>query len=230
MRTEGDSERASQRAPATEERNEREAESRAQPVVLQAASVCLQYPDERVLAAVPVVRRAVDELAEGRPRERLTTFVDWAAVTSPGELARHYVEVFDTRRRCCLYLTWWTDGETRRRGAALAALKSRYRSAGVELDSTELPDFLPVVLEFAATADLAAGLELLQKYRAGLELLRLALLDVATPYAALLEAICALLPGPSPADVAEAKALARSGPPTEQVGLELAPFALGGQR
>lgn len=132
--------------------------------------------------------------------------------------------MFDRRRRCCLYLTWWTDGETRRRGAALAALKQRYRAARVELESGELPDFLPVVLEYAATADLADGLALLQEHRAGVELLRLALRDVGTPYAAVVEAVCALLPGPSPADVAAARALARSGPPREQVGLELAPF------
>ena len=80
--------------------------------------------------------------------------------------------------------------------------------------------------EFAATVDLAAGLELLQEHRAGLELLRLALLDAGTPYAAPVEAVCALLPGTSPADVAAAKALARTGPPREQVGLDLAPFGL----
>ncbi|MHA6794273.1 nitrate reductase molybdenum cofactor assembly chaperone [Pseudonocardia bannensis] len=198
--------------------------ARESAVVLQAASVCLQYPDDTVLAALPVVRDAVQALPEDRPRERLGRFLDSAAAVPPAALAEHYVEVFDTRRRCCLYLTWWTDGDTRRRGPALAALKARYRTAGLDLRGDELPDYLPVVCEYAATADLADGLALLQEYRAGLELLRLALLDAGTPYAAPVEAVCALLPGPSPADVAAAKALARSGPPREQVGLELAPF------
>jgi nitrate reductase delta subunit len=191
--------------------------------VLQATSVCLQYPDAGVLTLLPTVRRAVDELPPGRPRERLTAFLDTADATAPGRAAQHYVEVFDNRRRCCLYLTWWSDGETRRRGAALAGLKARYRAAGAEFQGNELPDFLPAVLEFAAT-NLTGGLALLQEYRAALELLRLALIEAATPYAAPVEAVCALLPGPSPADVAAAKALARSGPPREQVGLDLAPF------
>jgi nitrate reductase delta subunit len=186
--------------------------------------VCLQYPDDTVLSTLPLVRHAVDALPDGRPRSRLTAFLDHAATTAPAQLAEHYVSVFDQRRRCCLYLTWWSDGETRRRGGALAELKARYRAAGMELDTTELPDFLPAVLEYAATGDLTDGLALLQEHRAGLELLRLALLDAGTPYAAVLEAVCALLPGPSPSDVAAAKALARSGPPREQVGLELAPF------
>ena len=192
--------------------------------VLQAASVCLQYPDAAVLALLPTVRRAVDELPPGRAPEQLTAFLDAADATSPGRAAQHYVDVFDTRRRCCLYLTWWSDGETRRRGTALAELKARYRAAGAEFHGTELPDFLPAVLEFAATTDLTGGLALLQEHRAAVELLRLALIDAGTPYAAPVEAVCALLPGPSPADVATAKALARSGPPREQVGLDLAPF------
>ena len=50
-------------------------------------------------------------------------------------LAEHYVATFDRRRRCCLYLTWWTDGETRRRGQSLATLKERYRRGGLEFDS-----------------------------------------------------------------------------------------------
>ena len=198
--------------------------ARDQAVVLQAASVCLRYPDAEVLALMPVVRAAVDALPASRPAGRLGAFLDTVAATTPERAAQHYVEVFDTRRRCCLYLTWWSDGETRRRGAALAALKDRYRASGVEFADAELPDFLPAVLEFAATADLAAGLALLQDHRPGIELLRLALLDASTPYAAPVEAVCALLPGPSPADVAAAKALARTGPPREQVGLDLAPF------
>jgi nitrate reductase molybdenum cofactor assembly chaperone NarJ/NarW len=201
-----------------------------QAVVLQAASICLSYPDGTVREMLPLVRGAVDGLAAGRPRERLIEFLRHVAATPPERIAEHYVEVFDRRRRCCLYLTWWSDGETRRRGSALAALKQRYRAAGVELDTGELPDFLPAVLEYAATADLADGLALLQEHRAGLELLRLALVDADTPYAAPVEAVCALLPGPSPDDVAAAKALARSGPPREQVGLELAPFPTGGPR
>jgi nitrate reductase delta subunit len=197
-------------------------------VVLQAASLCLQYPDVAVRATWPLARRAVSELPPDRPAERLSAFLDAAEAFPSNDLAAHYVEVFDTRRRCCLYLTWWTDGETRRRGGALAALKARYRAAGVELGGDELPDFLPIVLEFTALADLAGGLELLAEHRAGLELLRLALLETGTPYARVLEAVCALLPGPSPTDVAAARALARTGPPRELVGLDLASY--GGTR
>ena len=176
--------------------------------VLQAASLLLQYPDARTRAAFPVVREAVP---------RLAAVVD--ALEAQEGLEEHYVQVLDQQRRCCLYLTWWTEGETRRRGLALARLKELYRTRGYELVSTELPDFLPVVLEFAAgTPDL--GLSLLQENRAALELLRLALVEHASPYGAVVAAVCDLLPGASPQDEAAARALARTGPPTEAVGLD----------
>ncbi|PGX37738.1 nitrate reductase molybdenum cofactor assembly chaperone, partial [Priestia megaterium] len=60
---------------------------------------------------------------------------------------------------------------------------------------------------------------LLQEYRASLELIRFALLDAGTPYAGVLEAVCATLPGPSPADRAAVHAMASAGPPRESVGI-----------
>lgn len=68
------------------------------------------------------------------------------------------------------------------------------------------------MLEYTATGDLADGLALLQEHRAGIELLRLALRDANSPYTAVVEAVCALLPGPSPQDRAAAQRLARTGP------------------
>jgi nitrate reductase molybdenum cofactor assembly chaperone NarJ/NarW len=197
-------------------------------VVCQAASTLLQYPGETVRDRVPVVTTAVAALPPGRPRTALSGFLQHLARTPARELAEHYVATFDRRRRCCLYLTWWTDGETRRRGQSLALLKERYRRRGLELRSSELPDYLPVVLEYAATGDLADGLALLQEHRAGVELLRLALRDARSPYADVVAAVCALLPGPSPQDRAAAQRLAQTGPPTETVGLE--PYALAPTR
>lgn len=200
-------------------------------VVCQAAAVLLRYPDEDVRDRIPLVAQAVAALPPGAARTALTAFLDHLAGTPPRDLAEHYVATFDRRRRCCLYLTWWTDGETRRRGQALATLKSRYRRSGLELGGNELPDYLPVVLEYTATGDLTDGLALLQEHRAGIELLRLALRDAGSPYAAMAEAVCALLPGPSPQDRAAAQRLARTGPPQESVGLEpFDPAPPGGAR
>ncbi|MFE0171524.1 nitrate reductase molybdenum cofactor assembly chaperone [Streptomyces sp. NPDC059002] len=177
----------------------------------------LQYPDERLYADLDLLHEAVDEPA-------LRAFIAHARVQHPLDLAAHYTDVFDTRNRRCLYLTWWSDGDTRNRGLSLVRVKQVYREHGLEFASEELPDFLPVLLEFAAREE-AAGTALLEEHRAGLELLRLAVTDHGTPYARVLEAVCGTLPGPSPKTRAEAKSLARSGPPRETVGLE--PFGPG---
>ncbi|WP_406001077.1 nitrate reductase molybdenum cofactor assembly chaperone [Streptomyces sp. NBC_00829] len=200
-------------------------------VVCQAAAILLQYPDDAVRHRIPLVNEALATLPPGTAHSALTRFLGHLAATPPRDLAEAYVATFDRRRRCCLYLTWWTDGETRRRGQALATLKDRYRRHGLELGGKELPDYLPVVLEYTATGDLADGLALLQEHRAGVELLRLALRDANSPYTAVVEAVCALLPGPSPQDRAAAQRLARTGPPQETVGLEpFGPAPSGGAR
>jgi nitrate reductase delta subunit len=183
----------------------------------QAASVLLQYPDDAMLERVPLVREALAGLPEHPAREPLLRFLAQLDRAESLALAAGYVETFDFQRRCSLYLTYYAHGDTRRRGTALALLRQRYRQAGLDLAAGELPDFLPAVLEFtAATRDRTV----LLAHRPALELLRLALADAGSPYALVVEALCATLPGPSPKDQEAVMALAASGPPQEEVGLE----------
>lgn len=204
-------------------------------VLHQAAARCLAYPDGEFHADLPLLGAALATV-RGGPAEALRRFLDRAAELGTAELAGHYVEVFDFTSRNCLYLTWWTDGDTRRRGESLVRFKEHYRAHGFDFTGGELPDFLPAVLEFCAAAGSDA---LLREHRPGLELLRLALAERGTPYALVLEAVCGTLPGPSARDRASALALARGGPVTEQVGrdatapyghLGLLPMVDGGRR
>jgi nitrate reductase molybdenum cofactor assembly chaperone NarJ/NarW len=150
--------------------------------------------------------------------------LDHLEATPLTQLTVNYVEAFDMRRRACLYLTYYGHGDTRQRGVALLSFKQAYRAAGLELTDEELPDHLCVLLEFSATQDAEVGMRLLLEHRAGLEVLRLALIDAASPYAGALVAVCATLP-PLVGDEREAVArLAAEGPPDESVGLE--PYAL----
>ncbi|MFG2621066.1 nitrate reductase molybdenum cofactor assembly chaperone [Streptomyces sp. NPDC048507] len=191
------------------------------------AGCVLQYPGDHFHDELPRLRAALTG-APAEPALLLGAFLDRAAAMTPIALCAEYTATFDTRNRRCLYLTWWTDGDTRRRGLSLVRLKRIYRDFGLEFAGEELPDFLPVALEFAALRE-EAGTELLQEHRAGLELLRLALAESASPYTGVLEAVCTTLPGPSPETKAQAKALARSGPPQELVGAgtALEPFGPG---
>jgi nitrate reductase delta subunit len=106
---------------------------------------------------------------------------------------------------------------------ALLRLKRMYRAAGLPLEGPELPDYLPVMLEFAASAPGGQGEIALREHRPALELLRSALEDRGTPYADVVATVCGTLGEPSAADRARALKLAAAGPPSELVGLE--PFA-----
>jgi len=106
---------------------------------------------------------------------------------------------------------------------ALLRLKQVYAAAGLRLADDELPDHLAVMLEFSAIAGPSAGRALLLEHRAGLELLRLALHDIASPWASVLDSVSATLPALRGDERQAVARLAAQGPPEEQVGL--APFA-----
>lgn len=187
-------------------------------VVRQVASLLLQYPDEALLASLPLLRTALAE--EEALTDGMDEFLEWFTERPLTVLQSEYVQEFDLSKRHSLHLTYWTDGDTRRRGEALAAFKEVYREHGILPEGTELPDYLPLVLEFAAKVSPADGYELLQRYRPSVELLRLALRDAGLPYHHVLALVCSALPGVSPEDAQTVMRTAGYGPPTESVGLE----------
>ncbi|MCF8568720.1 nitrate reductase molybdenum cofactor assembly chaperone [Gordonia sp. HY002] len=200
----------SERSPATDHR-----------VVRLAASWCLAYPDDDLLDKVDLLRAGVAETPQTAASNELAAFLDHLSATDPARLRQDYVDVFDLSGRQTLFLTYWTDGDTRRRGETLAAIKRVYRDSGFVVDLRgELPDHLPVVLEFAARVDPERGTTLLAEHRGALELIRFSLLDKKSPYAHVLAAICATLPGESPPDRAAAVAMRGHHPEVETVGLE----------
>ncbi|MDX3524934.1 nitrate reductase molybdenum cofactor assembly chaperone [Streptomyces sp. ID05-39B] len=187
----------------------------------QAQSLLLAYPDDGFEQTLALAGRVAATLPEAVARP-LLRFTAHAERTVPADLAATYVATFDHRKRCCLYLTYYAHGDTRRRGLGLLRLKQTYAAAGWRLGDDELPDHLAVVLEFAAT-DPTAGGRLLTEHRAGLELLRLALNDDGSPWAHVLDSVSATLPTLAGDDREAVMRLAAQGPPEEQVGLD--PYA-----
>ncbi|MBO0708277.1 MAG: nitrate reductase molybdenum cofactor assembly chaperone [Candidatus Dormibacteraeota bacterium] len=189
----------------------------------QLLSALLQYPDEDLLAARPRIAAAVSALPSSPARASLRRFLESFLDADPVEAQQRYVETFDLQKRSSLYLTYFRHGDTRQRGLSLLRLKRLYRAAGLVLEGGELPDYLPVMLEFAALAPDGVGPRLLAEHRSGLELLRLHLTEVRSPYAHLLEAICSGLPRIRLPELEEVRRMLREGPPHEEVGLQ--PYA-----
>jgi nitrate reductase delta subunit len=186
-------------------------------------SLFLQYPDAELIDARQDLAREVAQLPSSPAAKALQRFCDWWTREDPLALEQHYVETFDLDRRCGLYLTFYSDGDKRQRGAVLLRLGRLYRAAGLPLADGELPDFLPAMLEFAAAAPSGHGMIVLREHRPALELLRQALNDRDTPYAHVLDAVCMALGKPTSLDVTRTGELSAAGPPQELVGLE--PYA-----
>lgn len=182
-------------------------------------SFLLRYPDEEVVGRRAEIAAAVGELADAGYRAPIDRFLA-GSETDQGAAAAAYVETFDLRRRASLNLTYYAHGDTRERGMALLRLKKLYRVAGLPLESPELPDHLAVMLAFASLAPDGYGEALLAEHLPAIELLRLSLHDLESPYAHLLDAVVAGLPPLGVAERAEVARLAREGPPDEAVGLE----------
>jgi len=185
------------------------------------ASVLLQYPTSALFTGLDELDRAAAGTSPKASREAFAGFLGWLRATDPSAVAEHYVATFDLRRRCALYLTYYRYGDTRKRGMSLLAFKNSYRTAGYVPADHELPDYLPMVLDFAALTP--RGTALLHAHRADLELLRRALHQAETPYAGLLDAVCSQLHGLGRRELALVHKAWDEGPPREDVGLE--PFA-----
>lgn len=199
--------------------------TREHAVVHRVAALLLEYPHEHQREWLPQIEAALDELP-GPLREPLAATAQFLASQDPAELSQRYVETFDLQRKCSLYVTYFAYGDTRKRGVALVQFKQAYEKAGMLARDDELPDFLPIVLEFAATGDQQVGFELLLAHRAGLEVLRRALRDMGSPWAGAVEAVCLTLPPLQGTEQEVIDRLIMEGPPEEEVGLE--PFTAAG--
>lgn len=200
-------------------------------VAHMAASILLDYPEPQRRELFERVAAAIESLPAEIAGE-FSAFLDAASALSQQELEVHFTAIFDQKRKCCPYLTYYATGDTRKRGMALVSFVEAYRAAGWEVEDGELPDYLPMVLEFSARSDSPIARELLAAHRDGIEVLRTALDTFGSPYAHVVAAVCRSLPEIDPETRDRYLRLVNDGPPTEMVGLTflgaLAPFAPAG--
>ncbi len=113
----------------------------------------LGYPDAELRGKLAELREALhDERA--LPPQRLAeldALIDSLALAAPLDAEAAYVELFDRGRATSLHLFEHVHGDSRDRGPAMIDLAQTYEKAGLFLAEGEMPDFLPVVLEFTST-------------------------------------------------------------------------------
>ena len=129
---------------------------------LKVISLLLSYPSDEILAAIPAMKAALDDATIGaRETRALRRLADDIAGLDPYDAQERYVFLFDRTRSLSLHLFEHVHGESRDRGQAMVDLMAMYERDGLEIDARELPDYLPMFLEYLSLKPAAEARELL---------------------------------------------------------------------
>jgi len=175
-------------------------------ILFRALSALLSYPTEDLRRALPEIAEAIraSPLIAARERQGLMELVDELGNGDLLTIEERYVDLFDRGRALSLHLFEHLHGESRDRGEAMVELKQLYRRAGYELSTRELPDYLPVVLEYLSCRDLAEAREMLADCAHILQTIGRSLIARQSSYAAVLQALL-VIAGESPVDSAKVR-------------------------
>lgn len=126
--------------------------------VFQLCSYLLSYPELNFTE----LAEELDEITYPKIKKELQQFFQKAGTHA--DLISTYVNTFDFGKKTNLYITYMTNGEQRERGMDLLFLKNYYKINGFALTESELPDYLPVMLEFASQVDSGTMKPVFERY------------------------------------------------------------------
>lgn len=161
---------------------------------LKALSALLTYPTPELIEACGGIKAAIDgeAILPRAERKALHRLVDDLASGDIYDMQERYVLLFDRTRSLSLHLFEHVHGESRARGQAMVDLIRLYEDGGFSPTTEELPDFLPLFLEYAAQLDAPAAIELIGQPAHVFAALRERLAKRASPYEAVFFALVSL--------------------------------------
>lgn len=162
-------------------------------LLVKMMSILLTYPDEHFRRILPSMKERLEELPSSEVRQKLAATVRCLQQMPPLNLQEEYTRTFDLNPSHCLQLSYLKWGDARERGAELARLHQIYRDAGFEMVNRELPDHLPLMLEFLSIGPEDIGRQLVDDYRNELNSLADRIVQSATVYAGVMESLAKLL-------------------------------------
>jgi len=186
-------------------------------LTLRVLSRLMAYPTEETVAAGPEMRAVLERenALGGDAQQALHQFIERLENTPLMKLQEEYVALFDRGRHLSLHLFEHVHGESRDRGQAMVELINYYRESGLELDAHELPDYLPLLLEFLSTRDRQEINALLADAMAVIVLLGARLRERESDYATLFEALVEI--GGEPEEAATMREQAATEGPDEAI-------------
>ena len=166
-------------------------------------SALLSYPSLDMRAALPEMADVVAQspLIGTSERDGLLALIEDLSLGDQLDAEERYSDLFDRGRMLSLHLFEHLHGDSRDRGSAMVELKQLYEAAGFELSRSELPDYLPVVLEYLSVRDIDEAREMLADCAHILKVIARALIARQSNYAAVLQALL-VIAGEQPVDAA----------------------------
>jgi nitrate reductase molybdenum cofactor assembly chaperone NarJ/NarW len=149
--------------------------------IFKLASILLQYP-EREWIEDEGLEWEISHLKEKEVQKLFRQFLDYIIKNEIEQLCEIYVNTFDFSDKTTMYLTYNRFGDQKERGQAFLKLKEEYRNAGFPLMDDELPDYLPLVLEFASIAPQEYAKKMFMIHKQSIDQLAEDLKAVNNPY------------------------------------------------
>jgi nitrate reductase delta subunit len=184
---------------------------------LKVLSALLCYPQADIQAALNEMAEVLDQenLLPEREHRALRAFVNRLERTDLMELQERYVSTFDRGRALSLHLFEHVHGQSRDRGQAMVDLLEVYHQHGFELNARELPDYIPLFLEYLAQRPVEEALELLAEAMQVLSLLGARLAERGSDYHVVFDALAALVG--EPAEIEDIRRQAATEGPDETI-------------
>ncbi len=191
---------------------------------LKVLSALLSYPTEDLKEAIPDMRTALDEdnLLPVNKRNQLDRLLDEITTHNIFDLQERYVLLFDRTRSLSLQLFEHVHGESRDRGQAMVDLQQLYEKNGLHVATTELPDYLPLFLEFLSTRPHTEACSLLDETVHILEAIRRRLTKRKTPYASIFSCLQVVATSKAQPETVEALMMAPDPEPDDLEALDAA--------
>jgi nitrate reductase delta subunit len=195
-------------------------------LIFKAFSVLLSYPSEELREALPEIAEVIraSKVVGVREREALFALIGEIGEGDLLAVEERYVDLFDRGRALSLHLFEHLHGDGRDRGAAMVELKALYAAAGLELTRSELPDYLPVVLEYLSRRGVAEAREMLADCAHIIRSIARSLLARQSRYAAVPQALL-VIAGEKPVDTAGVRPIAEQPEAIDRDWVERPAFA-----
>lgn len=163
-------------------------------LLLRALSALLAYPDAQLRTALPEIIDVIRDtrMLDVQRRNDLLALARDIEGSDALDAEGRYVDLFDRGRRTSLNLFEYVHGDGRERGPAMLELRQRYLDAGMEPSTNELPDHLPLLLEYLSCRDLAETRDTIGEIAHVLRQLGNTLTGLRSPYAAVMAALLAI--------------------------------------